>query len=568
MAVPGHAASNIYNPSVASTLVRTDRRMVLSSMEIALVFPAMVGFRDWLDDRRERRQLDNKRDVLADRASDLAEAGLPDEVRDHLDRADEVRGEDLEAYREALDDVQEAIGRYRDLAGRHATLVERLRRARQRVETADPPFTIPFDRFATVLQNSDPTSPRPTELDASDRAFQNLDRIFDVVEGFDYGALDRLFPVEGGALAGTEPDRLYDAIEEPENLSALAEHLSDLAALVEALADADLVERSRTLEASELATQEIEDELREALRVGDPDRCARVLEEVDHAEELEREVEELRNAIDDLGWPTLEVDVSVIRDDIDDITSTESIGLTRQRLRFYQDAVAAVRDLNRVESAPYDVATERVREDLQNGFEEMDRETVSGAAKRASDLADVVEKADTVESMLEEERAGLDGDREALREQLEEAIGDRDLPTLNRMEERLRRVEETEWDDRDFFKFTPDAVVDLVGELWEARGYTVDPREERCLVAEDDGQRTLVRVVRRESGDATLDIEEVKRTAREARRVDGQRGVLVTNAGFTNRVRENAEKATPPVDIVDGEELAELLTDAEIPPPL
>lgn len=547
------------------------RRTPSPVLDTALPF-GLVGIRDWLDRRNDRKELDRRRDALAERAEDLAESGLPGEVREHLDRADDA--DDVAVYRSALDDAEDAITRYRDLAGRHAALVERLRRARERVEDADPPFAIPFDRFERVLERSDPTEPTTSDLDDAERAVRSVERILDVVEGFDYGALDELFPVEAGALAGAAPTKLYEGIEDPDDLSALADHLNDLAELVETLADEDLEHRSRMLASTDLPTGELADGIGDAIWRGDPDRCRKLLEQAEHTEALDDEIAELREEIDELGWPTLEVDVTAILDDLDTMDPESGIGMTRRRLRFYEDAVNAVRDLNAVASSRYEFDTEEVREALREGFEDVDRETVGDAAKRASDLADVVEKAETVEAMLRDRGeaavAGTDGGAgdASLAEQLDRAVEERDLATLNRLEERLRRVEDADWSRRDFFKFTPDGVLDLVADLWRERGATVEPHGDRSLVAERDGDRELVYVLRRQSTEDTLNVERLREAAREARRADAERAVLVTNAGFTNRARENAEKATPPVEPVDGEELAERLTEAQIEPPL
>lgn len=550
-----------------------------------LILPGLAGFGDWFGGDSEREELDERREALVERAAAVGNGDLPPALAVRLEAVDESR-EATDAYRGALDGLERVVRNFEAIDARHAEIEERVERAHRRVREADPPFAVPFGRFDRVLQRTDPSALDLDDVADAERAFQNLERILDVVEGFDYGALERLFPVEEGALDGAEPDRLYRAIESPDDLSALAERLSELAALVETLAGTALDGRSRWLADADVATDDIAERLEAAIQEGDADACRQLLEQVDHAERLAHQIASLREEVDELGWPTLEVDVSAILDDLDTMGDDETLGLTRQRLEFYENAVSAVRDLNTVESAPYDVETDAVREALQEGFEDADREAVADAAKRASDLAELVEKGGDVERMLRDHGAaadgeGGDGERVApdargvspeqvaeIREALDAAIAARDLPALTRLEERLRRLEEARWTRRDFFKFTPAGVVDVVADLWRGRGYDVEPEDEGSLVATDDGERVLVHVERRESGDATVSVDAVQRAARRARRNDAERAVLVTNAGFTRRVLANSEKATPPVELVDGEELAEELAEADVTPPL
>jgi HJR/Mrr/RecB family endonuclease len=135
----------------------------------------------------------------------------------------------------------------------------------------------------------------------------------------------------------------------------------------------------------------------------------------------------------------------------------------------------------------------------------------------------------------------------------------------------IERLGDALWQREHLYDVTWEEFEHLVGELYRIRGYDVEVTQRTDdlgidVWAERDGERTAIQVKQFSEGN-TVGRETLQKLLSTIARGEADNVVVITSGEFAHTAKQYA-KDTTGMQLIDGEELLELLSESEIPPPV
>lgn len=281
--------------------------------------------------------------------------------------------------------------------------------------------------------------------------------------------------------------------------------------------------------------------------------------------EREREEAELRSEIDrHTGSIAASFDIDRCRVDMNlrgnwDLHSTANdYDLIRRTL----DTVDTLR--RRFPEYPWEaVRTELER--IVTGEERPTRDTLEECHTVVTSVEEIL----TYLQTAPQSHPSIDGNgwREAVTVAIEETHPGILAPIVGQIE----RLGNELWQREHLYEVTWEEFEHLVGELYRDLGYEVEVTQGTAdlgidVWAERGGKRTAIQVKQFSEGN-TVGREVLQKLLSTVARGEADNAVVVTSGEFA-RTAENYAADTPDLQLIDGEELLELLSESQVPPPV
>ncbi|WP_459879759.1 restriction endonuclease [Halorubrum gandharaense] len=196
---------------------------------------------------------------------------------------------------------------------------------------------------------------------------------------------------------------------------------------------------------------------------------------------------------------------------------------------------------------------------------EVTRETLIKYHTIATDIDKIV----TYLKTAPEDHPSIDSKqwREAISISLEEEYQEILTPIVKQIE----RLGNEPWQREHLYEITWEEFESLIGELYGGLGFNTEVTKETAdlgvdVWAERDGDRTAIQV-KQYSETNTVGRETLQKLLSTIARGEANRAVVVTSGDFAYTAKQYAAD-TPDMELIDGDELLEMLSESEIPPPV
>ncbi|MDY6780859.1 MAG: restriction endonuclease, partial [Halobacteria archaeon] len=518
-------------------------------------------------------EYEERYEELESRAERLGDGGVPPALKDDFEGCDPDNFSSEEEAEEALDELEDRVGEYRSVAGRHSKLAEKVRSMRDEAGDSELAFELE-EVLDTVVEALDGCNPsETTDIDETRNRVEEIGNLVGMIDRLDLTVLEE-FPVQSGALEGEEPENLYGRIESAQGVGEIRKEVRRLREVIRYVNENDLNEMSERLD--EFGDEELTDDVSEALRNGDVDEVESSAEVIDKRSEIEEKKQEITDRLETLETEIEErADTELIRERVEEVNTDRGVTAANNTLGFYETAVdllVRIEDLNRSEVP---LPTREVETELDSalgtGPDGDENRHIERVERRVDDLEEVREKYEEVERHLENiDFETTDSSEEEIRDELEEYAENGDLSEMNKLAGKVRKMSQGVWRTRNFMKYTPDDFESLVENLWEDTGYSVTSAEGGNpgvvdMVAENDDEKVVVRTRKLDADDLVTE-GDIRETVEERRSHGADRVVVVTTSGFTGQASEITEEVDE-IELVDGSELADRLTESSLSPP-
>lgn len=142
---------------------------------------------------------------------------------------------------------------------------------------------------------------------------------------------------------------------------------------------------------------------------------------------------------------------------------------------------------------------------------------------------------------------------------------------LNPPVSQIERIENTLWEPHHLMEFSWDEFEHLIGSLFEARGYDTQVTQEASdegvdVWAQDKTTRIAIQVKQFSPGN-TVGRPPLQKISSAIAKGDADQAMVVTSSEFTSTAT-TYEADFPKLQLVNGDQLIQMLSEAEIPPPV
>jgi restriction endonuclease Mrr len=233
-----------------------------------------------------------------------------------------------------------------------------------------------------------------------------------------------------------------------------------------------------------------------------------------------------------------------------------------------------------VANTPVEPVTTRLSETVTAFDDENDRarlESLAEAAEAAASIARstavaamAIERTDSIEFLHPDE------DRAAVRSAIEDAHAARSEAELKRLALAVDRSYRGEWTQSDLVAYTDEVnsgkpFENLLADLWADMGYETDRTPDGNgdlgvdVVASSEDESVLIQAKR--YGERKVNAKEVREVSGLFPQYEFDRAVVATSSGATQPAKDEAARVND-LDLIPGPELAEMLTDSALNPPV
>ena len=171
-------------------------------------------------------------------------------------------------------------------------------------------------------------------------------------------------------------------------------------------------------------------------------------------------------------------------------------------------------------------------------------------------------------SMVNESHPSVDGERwrEAVRTALKNQSPDILTPILSQIE----RLKSGLWEQEQFYNLSWEEFEELVGALYEDRGYDVEVTQGVAdlgvdVWAERNGERIAIQVKQYADGN-TVGRETLQKLASTISKGDADRVIIITSGEFARTAEVYASDFGSKMELINGEKLVQMLSESEVPP--
>ena len=515
--------------------------------------------------RRRQRAVRRRHREAAERVEDVERAvdGRVPALRDAIDDAEPGPITDPEEVRRRLDRVEREADRVRAIDRRRRRSAELVDELATRVDAADPPFPVPLDELRERLDDGDPR--RAEALDGVGRcesALEDVTRVTRALGTVDLGWLDDVVPLETGPLDGVRPTEVYEALERADGLEGYAAAARRLGGLTELDAD-EIAEDGRAL--AELGDEALAERYAGALRRADVEELRAARRRLRGRRRIADRRASLAERLDDVGDRVGGLATDRLEETVDGVDPDDVAGAL-ERLDLVDRALTAAERLDALADRGVPVAFDEARATLRRAVDDVDLAAVEDVERTIDDVERTVERAADVLQRLEEiDLRYADMTADEVRRDVAEAVADRQLQRLERLDDRLQRIRDGSWSTRELRALDDDGFAALVADLWSSFGYDVARRED-VLLARGDAETVAIAPCVVEAG-RRIRRRDVEHHLDRSRELGADRLLVVANGDVSSGALATADHGWSDVAFVDGDELADMLTESRLAPP-
>lgn len=394
--------------------------------------------------------------------------------------------------------------------------------------------------------------------------------------------LESRYPIESGELKGAEPTELIaqvatvrdsiGTIRGPKLRIVFSSDYADLLSQANQLSElhSQLAKASLTLD--EIDRTYIPDSwvgnLRDAVHVGDVDQIESLLDRVSTAETLFERVESLDQASEDssLTVPTDDLTVLINRELSDSDGAIEGMSL-ETALRTLEESITAYESY-RASLRTFDLG------EFGSTLEELlcrPSEITAQEVNRVGKYDDLFSAAANIEEKLESvEFDAIDASRSTYTQRARTLFANCDVSGLRSLASELHELQAGRWSHGDLFSVSPVEFEYIVAALFADMGYEVvvtDAQSDKGIdVIARNPQEVLMIQVKQYSSENSVGRPTVQQMIGAMAQAGADKAVIVSSSGFTQTAREASRELGTVVDLINGTQLVQLLTESGLLP--
>lgn len=180
-----------------------------------------------------------------------------------------------------------------------------------------------------------------------------------------------------------------------------------------------------------------------------------------------------------------------------------------------------------------------------------------------------------IDDLLHEiELSHTDVDPEVYQEKVDEAIMSRDHEQLEILHGRLQRLSEKSWKYDDLYKYDWDSFEVLISQLWQEKNYNTEKTpgsgdrgvDVRAINKANNADHVLIQV-KQYKPDNKVGRPVIQKILGTLSADTATRAAVVTSSSFTQPAISEANKVNPKVELINGRELLDQLSNTSIAPP-
>jgi|AntDeeMinimDraft_4_1070355.scaffolds.fasta_scaffold00559_6 outer membrane protein assembly factor BamB len=394
--------------------------------------------------------------------------------------------------------------------------------------------------------------------------------------------VESLYPISEGTLEGVEPtDLLAQARTAKSSIDSLwalklreltSNDYTDLINRLNKLADrhSDLVETSQTLADVDrsLLPESLTSDLRSAVEDGDIERIDALVAKVERAERLFDQLEDLRQTIEQSSLSVSTANYSEFVTQELEQTGGVFEGVTLGRVF---EALADGVEAYESSRGAFDVFDVTAVESTLTAALAAPHQTEEATLREIRNYSALFEACETVEEYLSKvDFTGMDASRDAYRRRARSMFANRDIGGLSDLAETLHQMHAGRWSHSDLFVVSPIEFEYLVAALFADMGYEVAVTEERGdkgidVIARSASEVLAIQVKQHSEGN-NVGRPTVQQTIGAMAQAGADNAVIVSSAGFTKTARQASNELGDAVNLIDGADLVQLLTESRLHP--
>lgn len=217
----------------------------------------------------------------------------------------------------------------------------------------------------------------------------------------------------------------------------------------------------------------------------------------------------------------------------------------------------------RYPSYPFDRVVEQLFSELENGVVDDEIKIFLDLGEGSKDVLDFLEDSDTEHSSVQPDQWKND-----IRTGLEDVSPEIIRPLVDLVD----RMDEALWERRHLHEFSWEEFERLVADVFESEGYETRVTQSSSdkgidIWARSENERIAIQV-KQYSGSNTVGRPTLQKIASTIATGDADRAIVATSNEFANTAKNYADDFGPKMQLIDGTELIEILSESEINPPL
>lgn len=394
--------------------------------------------------------------------------------------------------------------------------------------------------------------------------------------------VDTFYPINKGALAGVEPTDFLaqgrvarDALDSKTGISVrqvISDDYGDLLQTLTQLADRhnDLISASDFLANADksLLPESIIKDIRTAVEQGEIQQLGALLHTVETAEDLLDRLQALSETVDESSFSiSTEGFYQLIEKEISEQSRSKTGAELVELISELKNGIKAVEGYqNRV--GIFDISQKRRK--IQDALDSPNNLTES-EYKELQKYPKLLEAAQEFETQFAQtDFDAINVPREEFEGRAQAMFAQLAVDELASLAKTLKQMRVGRWSHSDLFSTSPIEFEYLIGALFADMGYEVtvsDARGDKGIdVVARSTTETLVIQVKQHSRGNNVGRPTVQKTVGAMSQVGGDKAIIVTSAGFTDAAIEASRDFGNIVELIDGKELVQLLTESRLHP--
>lgn len=305
------------------------------------------------------------------------------------------------------------------------------------------------------------------------------------------------------------------------------------------------------------------------------------LEHLDQAEKKEREISELTTATRAANCSPR---VSQVRTEVVEAEKeaeinnhqtkiAESLGVDDSRVKLsnedpelYQDVLDLLAESEELENNHPTYPWELIKNAIDENLPGLSENQIQKYSRILSESRLILEFLDDVT----ESHPSIDA--EGWRDAIHTALSDEYPDILKPITSQIERLGKGMWKEEQLHNMSWQEFEQLIGSLYSSQGYSVTVTQDTAdkgvdVWMEKDGERTAVQV-KQFSEANKVGRQTLQKLVSTIAKGDADKSLVVTSGEFTRTAVQYAEDFGPGLKLIDGEELIQLLSESDVPPPV
>jgi HJR/Mrr/RecB family endonuclease len=163
-------------------------------------------------------------------------------------------------------------------------------------------------------------------------------------------------------------------------------------------------------------------------------------------------------------------------------------------------------------------------------------------------------------------------DEESWEDSMETALEEQYTDILTPIISQIDRLEDSLWEKHHLHQMTWEEFEELIGSLYDSLSYTTTVTQDTAdlgvdVWAENDEERVAIQVKQFSEGN-TVGRETLQKLASTIAKGDADRAIVITSSSFARTAKQYSNDFGKNMELVDGDDLIQMLSQSEIPPPV